>query len=60
MTHQTPGPVPTEHLENALIVASLAHATARTPAERDVAWRRLMDLKRQRDQARGRTGNAHG
>ena len=34
-------PVPPEHLENAIIVASLAHQVARTPAERRIAWERL-------------------
>ena len=44
--------VPAEHLENALIVAALAHATAKTPAARAIAWRRLDTLRKQKEEQR--------
>ena len=47
-------PVPADHLENALIVAALAHATAKTPASRANAWRRLDALLKQQKEQRGR------
>lgn len=40
-------PVPAEHIENAIIVASLAHQCARTPTERRAAWERLQALIQQ-------------
>lgn len=44
----TPG-----HLENALIVAVLAHATAKTPRARALAWKRLDALRKQKEEMRG-------
>lgn len=42
-------PATAENIQNEIIVASLAHAVARTPKQRREAWTRLMELKRQRD-----------
>lgn len=42
-------PKTAEDLESALIVASLAHATSRTPKDRRLAWERLLVLKELRD-----------
>ena len=39
-------------IEDAIIVASLAHMTARTPKQAHEAWLRLMALKQQRDSAK--------
>ena len=41
-----------ETLENALIVASMAHRFAKTPKQSERAWQQLQELKRQRDQQR--------
>jgi hypothetical protein len=48
---------PDEYLEDAIVVASLAHATAKTPEQRRVAWARLLQLKARRDELR-RQGRA--
>jgi len=40
--------VPPDQLENAIVVASLAHATARTPQQRREAWARLQALLKQK------------
>lgn len=45
-------PVPHEHLENALIVAALAHATAKTRKDRIYTWRRLQFLRQQQEAQR--------
>lgn len=53
MTPSTqPAPVTPENIESALIVAALAHATAKTPAARASAWKRLDALRKQRDDLR--------
>jgi hypothetical protein len=49
---QNIGATDAERLEDAIIVASLAHATANTPSRRADAWKRLMSLKAQRDDLR--------
>lgn len=61
MTHQSPLPLtPAEAIESALIVASLALATARTPTQRRHAFDRIQELKREQaliraaDLAKGR------
>jgi hypothetical protein len=41
---------PDAHIEDAIIVASLAHATATTPKRRAEAWKRLMQLKARSDE----------
>ena len=45
--------VPPEQLENAIIVASLAHQVARTPTERRQAWERLQALIAQQQKPKG-------
>jgi hypothetical protein len=44
--------VPADHLENALIIAALTHATAKTPAARARAWHRLDALRKQKEEQR--------
>lgn len=38
-----------EDVENALTVAALAHMTAKTPATRDAAWTRLLEIRAERE-----------
>jgi len=45
-------PAERARLEDAIIVASLAHACARTPAERRVAWAKLAELKQKTKEQR--------
>jgi hypothetical protein len=50
MTSPDPSPLPApEFLEDAIIVAGLAHMTARTPAQRRAAMDRLLQLKAERE-----------
>ena len=45
---------PPEFIEDAIIVASLSHACAKTPKQRRVAMERLLALKAERDRLKGK------
>ncbi len=51
MSHQPPLPTRVEAIEMALIIAILAHKTARTPTQRRKAYARIEELKREKQAA---------